>query len=83
MGDGVGTREGFINPLAVDDCSRPRSKLGSPTKLYLSTEPRNGATNGAGHNLRTPNQYVRFGKFRRITKERFLGLLWRLPVEGG
>jgi hypothetical protein len=30
---GVGTQEGLINPLAVDDCSGPRSKLGTSTIL--------------------------------------------------
>ena len=32
-GVGVGTQEGLINPLAVDDCSRLGSKPSTPTKL--------------------------------------------------
>jgi hypothetical protein len=32
-GVGVGTQEALIKPLAVDYCSRPGSKPGTPTKL--------------------------------------------------
>lgn len=33
LGVGVGTREGLINPLALDGCSWPSSNLGTPTIL--------------------------------------------------